>query len=124
MGTRGAHLPRRKERVQTRNRHVLAKGAESTSVKCFFTEVEAKKELGMEFVVVYDSDVKLNAFAVEEALQRALQHIPLGRRLWRHAAMGQKEPATLPDDNVYKVFITYSFVVQAAIKDNTCIVIP
>ena len=94
-------------------------------MKCFFTEVEAKKELGMEFVVVYDSDVKLNAFAVEEALQRALQHIPLGRRLWRHAAMGQKKQATLPNDvNVYKVFITYSFEVQAVINANKCIVVP
>jgi hypothetical protein len=66
----------------------------------------------MKFVVVYESEVKLNAFAVEEALQRALQHIPLGRRLWRHVAMGQKEPATEP------------FVVQAAIKANKCRVQP
>ena len=62
---------------------------------------------------------------MEDALQRALQHITLGRRLWRFPAMGQKEQATLPNDvNVYKVFITYSFEVQAAIKANKCIVIP
>jgi hypothetical protein len=30
---------------------------------------------------VYKSSVKINAFAVEGALQRALQHIPLGRRV-------------------------------------------
>ena len=62
---------------------------------------------------------------MEDALQRALQHITLGRRLWRFPAMGQKEQATLPNDvNVYKVFITYSFEVQAVINANKCIVVP
>ena len=40
------------------------------------------------------------------------------------AVPGQKGPAMLPADNVYKVFITYSFEVQAAINDNKCIVQP
>jgi hypothetical protein len=48
----------------------------------------------------------------------------MGRRLWRHVAKGQKEPATLPNDNIYKVFIAYSFEVQAAIKAKKCIVVP
>jgi hypothetical protein len=123
MGTRGAHLPPNKHGEQPRNRHVLARVAPNSEKK-HFTDKEAKTELDMKFVVVYESDVKLNAFAVEGALQRALQHIPLGRRLWRWVAMGQKKQATLPAANVYKVFITYSFVVQAAIMNNTCIVRP
>ena len=75
-------------------------------------------------MVVYQSNIKINAFAVEDALQNMLQHIDLGRRLWRFPAMGQKEPTTLPNDNVYKVCITHSFDVQAAIKANKCIVQP
>ena len=76
----------------------------------------------MDYLVVYQSSVKINAFAVEAALQRALHHIPLGRRLWRQVGMGQNKPDTLPGDVLYKVFFTYSFKVQAAIKSKTCIV--
>jgi hypothetical protein len=65
----------------------------------------------MDYLVVYQSSVKINAFAVEAALQRALHHIPLGRRLWRCVAMAQEEPDTLPGAALYKVFVTYSFVV-------------
>jgi hypothetical protein len=120
MGNRGAHLPPNKDGTQPRNCHVLARKAPNSEKK-HFTDKECEKELGMKSD---KSTVKLNAFAVEGALQRALQHIPLGRRLWRWVAMGQKKQATLPAANVYKVFITYSFVVQAAIMNNTCIVRP
>ena len=58
-------------------------------------------------------------------MQRALMHILLGRRLWRWVAMGQKEPDMEPDDvNLYKMFITYSFEVQATIEAKKCIVVP
>jgi len=125
MSTRVAHLPRLKDGTQLRNRHALARGpASTTSEKKHFTDKEAKTELGMEYVVVYESKIKINAFAVGDALQNMLQQIDLGRRLWRFPAMGQKEPATLPNVNVYKVFITYSFDVQAAIEANKCIVQP
>jgi len=125
LGRRGAHIPVRVDGVQPRNRHVLARGAASTSERNHFTDDEAKKELGMKYLVVYESNVRLNAFAVEDALQTALQRIPLGRRLWRWVAMGQKEPATLPNEvNLYKVFITYSFEVQAAIEAKKGIVVP
>ena len=61
---------------------------------------------------------------MEAALQNALKDIDLGRRLWRWEAMGQPEPDTMPDKLLYKVFITFSFVVQAAIKAQKCIVQP
>jgi hypothetical protein len=70
-------LVRRKE---PRNRHVLARVAQNSERK-HFKDKEAETVLGMKFVVVYKSSVKINAFAVEGALQRALQHIPLGRRV-------------------------------------------
>jgi len=125
LGRRGAHIPVRVDGVQPLNRHVLARGAASTSERNHFTDDEAKKGLGMKYVVVYESNVKINAFAVEDALQTALQRFPLGRRLWRWVAMGQKEPATLPNEvNLYKVFITYSFEVQAAIEAKKGIVVP
>ena len=78
----------------------------------------------MQFKVVYESTVKVNAYAVEAALQNALRKIQLGRRLWRWEAMGQPELHKMPDKNLYKVFITFSFQVQAAIQDKKCIVQP
>jgi len=127
LSTRGASLPRLKNGTQPRNRHVLARGAANTTTSgaTHFTDKEAQTELGLKYVVVCRSNIKCNAFAVEEALQRALLHITMGRRLWRWVAMGQKEAHTLPNDvNVYKVFFTFSFDVQAAMKANKCIVIP
>ena len=124
MGTHGAHIPLLKDGTQQRNRHVLARGAANTTSEAkHFTDKEAKKELGLKYLVVYQSNIKINAFAVEDGLQTMLQHITLGRRLWRWVAMGQKEAATLPNEvNLYKVFITYSFDVQAAMEANKCIV--
>jgi hypothetical protein len=104
-----------------RGTHVLAKVAQPGK-KTHYTRKECRDVLGMGYLVVYESPVKHNAFAVEAELQRALQHIPLGRRLWRQVGMGQNKPDTLPGDVLYKVFFTYSFKVQAAIKSKTCIV--
>jgi hypothetical protein len=107
-----------------RDRYVLARGPEDPSIKRHFTALQAQKELGMQFKVVYQSAVKINALAVEAALQNAMMNIPLGRRLWRWEAMGQTKPDELPDVRLYKVFITFSFEVQAAIKAQKCIVQP
>ena len=119
LSTRGSRRP-----GQPRNRHILARGPADPSTKRHFTALEAQKELGMQFKVVYESTVKVNAYAVEAALQNALRKIQLGRRLWRWEAMGQPELHKMPDKNLYKVFITFSFQVQAAIHDQKCIVQP
>ena len=119
LGTRGS-----RRRGGQRNRYILARGPADPATKRHFTALEAQKELGMQFKVVYESTVKVNAYAVEAALQNALRKIQLGRRLWRWEAMGQPELHKMPDKNLYKVFITFSFQVQAAIHDQKCIVQP
>jgi hypothetical protein len=105
---RGGNRPLKQDGTQPRSTHVLAKVAQPGE-KTHYTAKECREVLGMDYLVVYESSVKLNAFAVEAALQRALQHIPLGRRLWRCVAMGQKKQDTLPGAALYKVFFTYSF---------------
>jgi len=58
---------------------------------------------------------------VEDELQSQLNHLPLGRKLWREIAKGQKHAGRLPKDDVaYKVFCTFSFSITDAIKAGTC----
>ena len=74
-------------------------------------------------MMIYCWDLCLNGYAVENSLQTKLQRLPLGRRLWRCVAKGQKEKNTEPKpDMAYKVSITYSFRIQAAIDANVCYV--
>jgi hypothetical protein len=100
---------------------VRRRRAKTGTARKHFTRTDCHQELDMGHVVVYDSDIKFNAFTVDSALQQALHHLPLGRRLWRIVGMGQKEPNTFPGDATHKVFVTYSFKVQAGIKDQTII---
>jgi len=74
------------------------------------TEKLAKDSLKFETLVLYQSAVCFNAYQVEESIQREFQdRLPLGRRLWRHCAMGQKTEGTnVETDKVYTVFLTYS----------------
>jgi hypothetical protein len=108
------------------SRPVLLRGDENPHAKRqHFTPPEARKQLGFKSIQLFCSELILNAYQVEEELQTQLHHLPLGVRLWREIAMGQKDAGRLPKDGMaYKVFITYSFEVQAAINDNKCIVIP
>ena len=69
---------------------------------------EAMSQLGFEYFEIYASSLKINARSVECALQKRLQHLPLGMRLWRHPDMGPKFD-TAPDDKVHKVFIAISW---------------
>ena len=91
--------------------------------KRHFTAKQCQDELHMKYVQVYFSELKLNAHFVEDALQTRLQCYDLGVRLWREVAMGQGNKATEPEVGVmYKVFVTYSFDVHAAIKEGVCYV--
>jgi hypothetical protein len=77
----------------------------------------------MRHMQVYFSELKINAHFVEDALQNRLQCYPLSVRLWREVAKGQGEKAKKPKKGVvYKVFVTYSFGVHAAIKEGVCYV--
>ena len=77
----------------------------------------------MKYVQVYCTDLKFNAHSVEDALQTRLQCYDLGVRLWREVAKGQGDKAREPKKDVaYKVFVTYSFHVHAAIKKGVCYV--
>ena len=96
--------------------------AKPGTTRMHYTPLDCREELGMKYLVVYDTDIKSNAFEVESALQQALHHLPLGRRLWRIVGMGQPNPNTFPDDARHKVFVTYSFKVQAGIENKTIIV--
>ena len=85
-----------------RNRPVLLMHDGST-----ITMGKARKELGFDRVEVYASTLKINARAVEEALQFRYQHLPLGIRLWRCPDKGPKYDKEI-DGKLHKVFITCS----------------
>ena len=84
-----------------RNRPVLLMHDGST-----ITMGKARKELGFDRVEVYASTLKINARAVEDALQYRYQHLPLGIRLWRYPDKGSKFDKVV-DGKLHKVFITY-----------------
>jgi hypothetical protein len=89
--------------------------------KRHFTAKQCQVELQMQCVVVYFTELKLNAHLVEDALHSRLMCYPLGVRLWREVAMGQGEKDESPkEDVVYKV--SYSYHVHAAIKKGVCYV--
>ena len=75
---------------------------------------EARDIYGFKSFVVYESPIKTNVCYVEDALQEFLQHkfndngrdgLILGRRFWRHVAMGDK---THKEYGHYKTFVTFS----------------
>jgi hypothetical protein len=65
--------------------------------KQHFTAKQCRDEPGIKCVQVYFSNLCLNAYAVEDALQNRLQCYPLGVRLWREVAKGQKEKDKKPN---------------------------
>jgi hypothetical protein len=78
------------------------------------TMKEARDKYGFRSFVVYESPIKTNVCSVEDALQNFLQHkfiddghtgLRLGRRFWRHVAMG---PKTHTEAGHYKTFVTFS----------------
>ena len=68
---------------------------------------EAKTRLGFDYFEVYASTLKINARAVENALQVLNQALPLGIRLWRCPDKGSKFDKKI-DGNLHKVYITVS----------------
>ncbi len=59
-----------------------------------FQNITMKEAQGLGFKYLsenlYSSRLKWNTALVEEGLQKALQHHPLGIRLWRYPGMGPK----------------------------------
>ena len=104
MTERGAHTPGGVYTGQ-RNRPPLRHSNGET-----ITMGEARR-MGFSSLVVYESDLQLNATLVEAALQTMHQRLPLGyKRLWRHAGKGAKgyKDTTLGH---HKVFIAFSYLV-------------
>ena len=58
---------------------------------------------------MYSSPVYYNASQMEERLQRKLNHLPIGIRLWRHVAKGgYSDQQKYHQENLFKVFLTYA----------------
>ena len=122
LGRRGANKKRKRDGTFPLNRPVLLRGDLTLpEERCHFTAKEAREELGMKCEMVYVSELCINSYNVEDALQRELNGLPLGQKLWREIAKGQKEAHREPADDVaYKVFVTYSFDIQTAITKGVC----
>jgi hypothetical protein len=73
----------------------------------YIKKTEATSLLGFKFFEVYASTLKINARAVEKALQVLKMALPLGRRLWRCADKGGKYDKKI-DGHLHKVFFTVS----------------
>ena len=70
---------------------------------------EATSRLGFKFFEVYASTLQINARAVEAALQKLKQALPLGTRLWRCPDKGAKyDKKDDVDGHLHKVYITVS----------------
>jgi hypothetical protein len=96
-------------RETQKNRPSILKSDDKT-----IKEKEAREKYGFKSFVVYESPIKTNVCYVEDALQEFLQHkfkdngldgLRLGRRFWRHVAMGDK---THKEYGHYKTFVTFS----------------
>mgnify|MGYP004294808473 CR=1 FL=1 len=96
----------------SRNRPVLVWQNGNT-----ITQVQATRILGFKFVELFASTLKINARRVEDALQRRFQRLPLGTRLWRQVDRGAKYDKAL-DGKVHKTFLTFSPLVDQAIRDK------
>mgnify|MGYP000173662483 CR=1 FL=1 len=85
------------------------------------TMKEARDEFGFRSIVVYENQLHCNASRIEDKLQGRYQALPLGcPRLWRCRGKGAKYSEE--EDQVHKVFITYSFKVQKAVKEGKLII--
>ena len=82
------------------------------------TMTDAQTKLGFTFFEVYSSTLKINARAVENALQARYQRtLPLGQRLWRSVDMGSKYDKVV-DGKLHKVFITFSPLAGQMLADG------
>ena len=99
-----------------KNRPVLLRGnGDGVTMK------QARDEFGFRSIVVFQNRLHLNASRIEDKLQGRYQALPLGcPRLWRCRGKGAKYSEE--EDQVHKVFITYSFKVQKAVKVGKLII--
>ncbi len=116
---RGANLSEGETYTGQRNRPVLL-WSNGTNI----TMGQARKHLGFQSQVVYESSALIDASRVEDEIQTRFQSLPLGRkRLWRHVAMGRSSnQKDVTEPQVYKVFITYSTKVMNLLDSNEIII--
>ena len=110
---RGANMMHTEKKSKARNRPVIQhQDGEVIKMK------EAREVFGFKSMVVYESKCKKNVCDVEDAMQAYLHDefidphhqdgtkgLKLGRRFWRHVAMGPKKNAVIGH---YKTFVTFS----------------
>ena len=85
------------------------------------TMKEVQIALGFKTLEVWHNSLRLNSSRVEDELQSRYQEVNLGRKLWRHVAMGQNSDK-LGKEMIVKVFVTYSTTVMAHYGDNVMVV--
>ena len=79
---------------------------------------DAQTELGFTFFEVYASTLKINARAVEKALQQRYQRLlPLRQRLWRCVDKGSKYDTEV-DGKLHKVFVIFSPLVGQMLAES------
>ena len=87
---------------------------------------QAKTMLGFDSVFLWKNEEKPNTTFVEDLLQERVHDLGLPRRLHRQIGMGNNgfydEPVD-EEDELHKVFLTYSFDVQAAIDAGEVVVV-
>lgn len=80
---------------------------------------QGMQKFGFNFIKLVDSTLRANVCAVEDFLQAKFQHLPLGKRLWRHVAKGAK---FVDHQELCCVFFTYSFDLPKLLENGTVIV--
>jgi hypothetical protein len=80
---------------------------------------QGMQKFGFNFIKLVDSTLRANVCAVEDFLQAKFQHLPLGKRLWRHVAKGAK---FVDHQELCCLFFTYSFELPTLLKHGTVIV--
>lgn len=83
---------------------------------------QATDKLGFDSVELYSSTLKINARAVEAALQRRFDYLRLGVRLWRENDKGAKYDKPKDKGKVHKVFLTFSRKARKAIRKGKIVV--
>jgi hypothetical protein len=88
------------------------------------TAIEAQTMLGFNSVFLWKNDEKPNTTFVEDRLQGRYHERGLPRRLHRQVGMGDNGFYDQPGEvELYKVYLTYSFDVKAAIDDDVVVVV-
>ena len=86
---------------------------------------DAINVLGGNYFIVHHSQLRMNEKRLEDKIQGAIHHHPLGRRLHRWVGMGQSDdhPGDKNDPNyVCKLFFTYFRIDSVDYVSNSMII--